>query len=90
MTINDITDDFNFRGSDVVTVVVGYAPATVVPDSLLPSIRVVAGPTIQIFNNGQINIDWDGVWDFQVTRNDDGWVVEYQIPFNTLRFSNES
>ncbi len=87
-TINDITDDFNFRGSDVVTVTL---------DTLRDrrsgfSFAVNPGggrSDIQIFNNGQINIDWDGVWDFQVTRNDDGWVVEYQIPFNTLRFSNE-
>ncbi len=89
MTINDITDDFNFRGTDVVGLVL---------DTLRDrrsGFAFVVNPgggryDGQIVNNGQPNIDWDGVWDFQVTRNDDGWVVEFQIPFNTLRFSNAS
>ncbi len=86
-TVNDITEDFNFGGSDLVAVVL---------DTLRDrrsGFAFVVNPgggrsDFQISNNGQINGDWDGVWDFQVTRNDEGWVIEFQIPFNTLRFSN--
>ena len=34
------------------------------------------------------NPDWDGVWDVKTTRNGDGWIAEFMIPFKTLRFSD--
>jgi hypothetical protein len=43
----------------------------------------------QIANDSQFNQDWDGVWDAKVTRNGEGWIAEFMIPFKTLRFSNE-
>src|SRR5688572_4843218 len=42
----------------------------------------------QIANDSQFNQDWDGVWDAKVSRNGEGWVAEFMIPFKTLRFSN--
>jgi hypothetical protein len=39
-------------------------------------------------SNESTNQDWDGVWDVKVTRNDQGYVAEFVIPFKTLRFSN--
>ena len=89
MTINDVTDDFNFGGSDLVAVILD----TLGDDR--SGFAFVVNPgggryDGQIANNSQPNIDWDGVWDFQITRNDEGWIVEYRIPFNTLRFSNSS
>lgn len=38
-------------------------------------------------NNTDFN--WDGVWESKTQINDDGWVVEYKIPFFNLRFSNK-
>ena len=87
-TINDITDDFNFGGSDVVSVTLDTLHDRRSGFSF--AVNPGGGRTdIQIFNNGQINLDWDGVWDYGVARNDESWIVEFQIPFNTLRFSNE-
>jgi hypothetical protein len=42
----------------------------------------------QISNDSQFNQDWDGVWDAKVSRNSDGWIAEFMIPFKTLRFSD--
>jgi hypothetical protein len=44
----------------------------------------------QLSNDGEVtNIDWDGVWDVKVSKNSEGWIAEFVIPFKTLRFSNE-
>lgn len=32
------------------------------------------------------NVDWNGVWDVRVTRDDAGWTAEFMIPFSTVRF----
>ena len=42
----------------------------------------------QISNDGQANLDWEGVWDVASSMNDEGWIAEFIIPFKTLRFSN--
>ena len=42
----------------------------------------------QISNDGQGNLDWNGNWDVKTSRNSEGWIAEYMIPFTTLRFSN--
>ncbi|MBI2820417.1 MAG: carbohydrate binding family 9 domain-containing protein [Acidobacteria bacterium] len=45
----------------------------------------------QFFDEGRINnVNWDGVWHSQGRIYEDGWTVEFQIPFNTLRFSREN
>ena len=36
------------------------------------------------------NIDWNGVWDVAVQRNEQGWFAEIAIPFSTLKFKNDS
>jgi|TARA_B100002003_G_scaffold248720_1_gene283156 TolB-like protein len=36
---------------------------------------------------GNMNRDWNGVWDVRTDRFDDGWTVEIAIPFKTVRFS---
>ncbi len=35
-------------------------------------------------SNGDVN--WDAVWKSDVTINDDGWIVEMEIPYSALRF----
>ena len=32
------------------------------------------------------NVEWDGVWDVEARRDDQGWTAEMAIPFSTLRF----
>src|SRR5262245_37509824 len=41
-----------------------------------------------VFNDSQINQEWDGVWDVRVRVEDDRWVAEFVVPFKTLRFSD--
>jgi len=33
-----------------------------------------------------VNKSWDGIWEAQVARSDDGWSAEIRIPFRTLNF----
>jgi hypothetical protein len=40
----------------------------------------------RIFNDGQMDDSWDGVWYVETTRTDDGWTAEFRIPFNTFTF----
>lgn len=86
MVVNDLREDFNFAGTDGISVIIdslhdrrsgfqfGTNPAGARRDS-------------QITNDGTYGDDWDGAWDVKVTRNDEGWIAEFQIPFKTLRFS---
>ena len=34
------------------------------------------------------NEDWNGVWDCEVNVNNEGWFVEIELPFSTLKFSD--
>ncbi|MEO7368911.1 MAG: DUF5916 domain-containing protein [Gemmatimonadaceae bacterium] len=41
----------------------------------------------QVANEGrEVNASWDGIWSVKTTRVADGWTVEMEIPFKTLRF----
>lgn len=42
----------------------------------------------QFFNDGWDDQTWDGVWDYGVSINEDGWSLEIKIPFSQLRFKN--
>jgi hypothetical protein len=86
MTINGLQKDFNFMESDSIGLILdslhdrqsGFSfqtnPAGAMRDQ-------------QISNNATSNVNWDGVWDVKTSRNDEGWIAEYMIPFKTLRFS---
>src|SRR5262245_20708265 len=43
----------------------------------------------QVFNDGQGNFDWEGVWDVRSRTSEEGWFAEYVIPFKTLRFTKD-
>ena len=87
MIVNQLQKDFDSSVTD---------SASVTIDSLhdrrsgfiFTTNPVGAKRDIQISGNGGTNIDWDGVWDVKVSRNDEGWISEYRIPFKTLRFSD--
>jgi hypothetical protein len=38
------------------------------------------------FQGGELNLNWDGVWNVATTSGDFGWSAEFEIPFRTLRF----
>jgi hypothetical protein len=38
------------------------------------------------FANGQLNTDWDAIWDVRTSRNGSGWIAEFAIPFKSLSF----
>ncbi len=89
MVVNDLREDFNFNGTDGISIIIdslhdrrsgfqfGTNPAGARRDS-------------QISNDGTFGDDWDGAWDVKVTRNDEGYIAEFQIPFTTLRFSKSA
>jgi hypothetical protein len=39
-----------------------------------------------ITNEGNVNTDWNVVWDIRTGRFDGGWTVEIRIPFKSLRY----
>jgi len=41
-----------------------------------------------IVENGQINRDWDAIWDVRTRRTEQGWSAEFAIPFKSLNFDN--
>jgi hypothetical protein len=36
--------------------------------------------------SGQLNADWDAIWDVRTRRTDQGWTAEFAIPFKSLSF----
>jgi len=86
IVVNGLKEDFPWNETDVVGVIIdglhdrrsGFSfqtnPAGARRDQ-------------QISNDSQASQDWDGVWDVKVTRNNEGWIAEFMIPFKTLRFS---
>jgi hypothetical protein len=88
LAVNDMREDFDFRQND---------SASLFLDTLhdrRSAFNFATNPAggrrdLQISNDGQINQDWDGVWDVKVVRDDDVWTAEFIIPFKTLRFSQD-
>ncbi len=39
-------------------------------------------------NDERQNVDWSGVWDVKTQRSEQGWTVEFAIPFKTLRYDS--
>ena len=39
-------------------------------------------------NDERQNVDWNGVWDVKTERFEQGWTVEFAIPFKTLRYDS--
>ncbi len=38
------------------------------------------------FVNGDLNTEWDTIWDVRTRRSDEGWTAEFSIPFKSLNF----
>lgn len=39
-----------------------------------------------VFANGELNTNWDAIWQVRVNRTQAGWVAEFAIPFKSLNF----
>ena len=39
-----------------------------------------------VFDDILTDVDWDGLWKVRTTRNDEGWIAEIAIPWQTLRY----
>lgn len=86
---NSLENDFQYLESDGVTVLIDslHDRRSGFTFGVNP---VAARRDAQLANDGSGNIDWDGVWDVQTSRSEEGWFAEFMIPFKTLRFSNSS
>ena len=86
IVIKELKQDFDINGTDLVQLII---------DSLhdrrsafaLSSNAAGARRDTQVSETGVSNNDWDGVWDVKTGRTEEGWTLEYQVPFKTLRFS---
>ncbi len=86
VTLNSIQRDFPSFESDGVTIVFDSLHDRRSGFSFTTN-AAGAKRDQQLSNDGQGNLDWDGAWDVKTSRTDRGWIVEYAIPFKTLRFS---
>jgi len=43
-----------------------------------------------VINNRQIDRDWDGIWYVKSSIDDEGWVAEFAIPFQTISFNSKT
>jgi hypothetical protein len=41
-----------------------------------------------VYGDGNMDPDWDGVWDAEVSRDGRGWYAEFRIPFSCVRYRN--
>lgn len=50
-----------------------------------------AGAITDMALSNDVNMDasWDGIWEARAMINDDGWAVEFRIPFDQLRFTKK-
>ena len=38
------------------------------------------------FANGELNTEWNAIWDVRTRRTEQGWTAEFAIPFKSLSF----
>lgn len=39
-----------------------------------------------VFDNGELNTNWDAIWQVRTNRTESGWIAEFAIPFKSLNF----
>jgi hypothetical protein len=87
VVVNDLKEDFNSNATDSVSLYIdslhdrrsGFSFTTNAAGAIRDA---------QISNDGQLNLDWDGVWYVQGSTTEQGWIAEYKVPFKTLRFKD--
>jgi hypothetical protein len=86
--VTQLTEDFNFRGSDSVSLIFDGLHDRRSGFSFVVNIAGAKADQ-QVINSG-FNTDWDGVWDARTSRNEEMWIAEIMVPFKTLRFTNDA
>ncbi|MCF6167597.1 DUF5916 domain-containing protein [Lutibacter sp.] len=79
--------DFNFEGEDNFKIVINPF------NDKRTGYEFIVNPygaraDLLITSSDNTSSDWNGVWDAVATITNEGWFVEIQIPFNTLKFKN--
>ena len=41
---------------------------------------------VYVYNDGEMDTDWDAVWEAETSRDDKGWYAEIRIPFSAIRY----
>ena len=41
---------------------------------------------VYVYNDGQMDTDWDAVWEAETSRDSSGWYAEIRIPFSAIRY----
>lgn len=73
--------------------VFGTSPAAVEYDGQVTREGGGGGPgrnRQQSGSGGGFNLNWDGSWRVQTSRDERGWYAEFRIPFSTLRYSGDT
>jgi Domain of unknown function (DUF5916)/Carbohydrate family 9 binding domain-like len=87
IVVNDITRDFEVRDSD------GFKVALDTYNDDRNAFLFVTNPAggrfdLQSTKDGDLmNKNWNGIWYNQTSIDDEGWHLEFAIPFKTLRFT---
>jgi hypothetical protein len=96
ISAQQMTRDFSWDSDDNIKIMLspfndnrsGYLFVTN-PNGALADVWV-SNAGISEKEGNDFNIDWNGVWDVAVQRNEQGWFAEMIIPFSTLKFKNDS
>jgi len=43
-----------------------------------------------VYNDGEMDRDWDCVWDVEVSKDAEGWYAEFRIPFACMRYESST
>jgi hypothetical protein len=82
--------DFNWRGDDNIEII--FSPFNDNRNGYL----FVTNPNgaradVMVSNEGRgFNKSWNGIWDVATTITQEGWFAEFEIPFSTLKFPNQT
>ena len=43
-----------------------------------------------IFNGQSLDMNWNSVWQSEITKNNKGWFIEMKIPYSAIRFPSKN
>jgi hypothetical protein len=86
IVIKELKEDFDINGTDMVQLIIDSLHDRRSAFALSVNAAGARRDT-QVSETGVSNNDWDGVWDVRTGRTEEGWTLEYLVPFKTLRFS---
>ncbi len=87
IVVKELREDFDINGTDMVQLIIDSLHDRRSAFALSVNAAGARRDT-QVSETGVSNNDWDGVWDVRTGRTEEGWTLEYSVPFKTLRFSN--